>query len=76
MTSNVFKSWMISLDVHFKSQKQKVLLIMDNFVAHSLEHIGRHESFGFSTLKLSNITIALLPPNVISVVRTIPWIKE
>jgi hypothetical protein len=59
MISNVFKSKMISLNVHFKSQMQKVLLIMDNFVAHSLEHIGRDESFGFSTLKLSNITIDL-----------------
>ena len=39
----------MSLDVHFKSQKRKALLIMDNFVTHSLQHVGRGESFGFQT---------------------------
>ena len=69
MTSNVFESWMMSLNVHFKSQKWKVLLIMDNYATHSLKHVGRGESFGFSTLQLSNITIVFLPPNVTSVVQ-------
>ena len=41
MTSNVFESWMMSLNVHFKSQKRKVLLIMDNYATHSLENVGR-----------------------------------
>ena len=37
----------MSLSVHFKSQKQKVLLIMDKFATHSLEDVGGGESFGF-----------------------------
>ena len=47
MTLDVFKSWMMSLNVRFKSQKRKVLLIMDIYVTHSLEHNGRGESYGF-----------------------------
>ena len=42
---------------------------MDKFVTHSLEHVGRGESFGFSTLQLTNIIIVFLPPNVTSVVQ-------
>ena len=52
--------------MHLKSQKLKVLLIMDNCATHSLKHVGRSESFGFPTLQLSNITIAFLPPNATS----------
>ena len=47
ITSNVFEGWMMSLNVHFKTEKRKVILIMDNYVSHSLEHVGRGESFGF-----------------------------
>ena len=53
----------------FKSQKQKVLLIMGNYATHSLDHVGRGKSFGFSTLQLRNIAIAFLPPDVRSVVQ-------
>ena len=35
MTSNIFESWMMSLNLHFKLQKQKVLLIMNKYVIHS-----------------------------------------
>ena len=69
MTSNVFDSGMVSLNVPSKSQKWKVLLVMDNSVIHSLQHVGRGESFGFSTLQLRNIIIAFLPPNVTSMVQ-------
>ena len=69
MTSNVFESWMMSLNVHFKSQKHKVLLIMDNFATHPLKHVGRGESFVFSTLQLSNINIAYVSLNVTSAVQ-------
>jgi hypothetical protein len=41
---------------------------MGNPTTHSLEHVGRHESFGFSTLQLSDIII-FLPPNVTSMVN-------
>jgi hypothetical protein len=41
---------MMSLNVHFKSKKWKVLLIMDDFATHSLEHADRDESFGFLNL--------------------------
>ena len=47
MTSDVLESWMMSLDVHFRSQEQKVLSIINKFVNHSLEHVGRDDSFGF-----------------------------
>ena len=50
MTSYVFESWMLSLNVHFKSQKRKVLLIMNNDATHSFKHIGRGELSGFTTL--------------------------
>ena len=33
------------------------------------KHVGNCESFGFSTLQLSNITIAFLPPNFTNVVQ-------
>ena len=42
---------------------------MDKFVIHSFEHVGRDESFWFSILQLSNVTIAFLPPSVTSVIR-------
>jgi hypothetical protein len=48
MTSNVFESWMMSLNVHFKPQKQKALLVIDNYATHSLEHVDKGNSFGFS----------------------------
>ena len=44
-TSCVFEIWMMSLDVHLKPQKQKVLLIMDNPTIHSLRHVGSCKSF-------------------------------
>ena len=69
MTSNVFENWVMSLNVHFKYLKRKVLLIMNNYVTRSLTQVGKGESFGLSTLQLSNIIIVFLPPNVISVVQ-------
>ena len=42
---------------------------MDNYATHSLKHVGRAESFDFSTLQLSNIIIVFIPPNVTSVVQ-------
>ena len=65
MAYDVFESWMTSLNVYFKNQRRKVLSIMDNFAT----HVGRGESFGFSTLKLSDITISIRPSNVTSVVQ-------
>ena len=64
MKSYVYESWMMSLNVHFKSQKQKVPLVMKKYATHSLKHVGRGESFGFSTLQLNNIPVIFLPPNV------------
>ena len=39
MTLGVFKSWIMSLNVHFKSQKWKILLIMNNYSTHSLKQV-------------------------------------
>ena len=60
---------MMSLDVHFKSQKWKVYLIMNKYATHSPEHVSRVKSFGFTTMQLINVTIAFLPPNVTIVVQ-------
>ena len=32
---------------------------MDNFASHSLKHVGRGETFGFSTLDLSNLLLTI-----------------
>ena len=44
---------------------------MDKYVVHSLKHVGRGESLGFSILQLSNITIVFWPSNVTSVVQSL-----
>ena len=41
---------MMSLNLHYKSQKWKVLFIVDNRATHAFKHVGRGESFGYSTL--------------------------
>ena len=53
---------MMSLNVHFKSQKWKVFLIVENYATHSLKHIGKGESF-------EQYHNCFLPPNVTSVVQ-------
>ena len=58
MTPDVFKSWTMSLNVHFISQKWKVVLIVGDHATQSLDHVERGESFCFSTLQLSNIIIS------------------
>jgi hypothetical protein len=50
-------------------QFSKVTLIMDKYATHPFEHVGSHESFGFSTLLLRNNIITFLPPNVTSVIQ-------
>ena len=47
ITLDVFESWMMSLNVHFKPQKWKVFLIMDKYPTHSLEDVGRGVSLRF-----------------------------
>ena len=42
---------------------------MNNFGIHSLKHVGKGESFDFSTLQLSNNVIAFIPSNLTSVVQ-------
>ena len=54
MKSYVFESRMMSLDIHFKSQKWKALSTMNNYATHSLKHVDRGESSGFPTLHLIN----------------------
>ena len=73
MTSYVFESWMMSLNVHFKFQKWEVLLNMDRDATHPFKHVGRHESFGFSTLQLSNNIITFY--HLILQVWYNPWIR-
>ena len=63
MKSYVFESWMMSLNVHFESQKQTVFLIKEIYAPHSLKHVGRGELFGFQPLQLNKITMVFLPPN-------------
>jgi hypothetical protein len=60
-----FKRLEIFQDQH--ENPWNALLIMDNIVARSLNCVGRGELFGFSTLRLSNITVVFLPLIVTSV---------
>ena len=70
MTSYVFDDGMTSLNVHLKLQKWKVLLITDIPTTPFLKNVSsRGESFGFSTLRLSNTTIAFLSPNATTVIQ-------
>ena len=48
---------------------RKLLLIKDKYVTHSLEHVGGGEIIWFSTLQVSNMSIAFVAPNVTSVVQ-------
>jgi hypothetical protein len=41
MTSYTFESWMMNLNIYFKSQKHNVLLVRDNHATHSLKYVGR-----------------------------------
>jgi hypothetical protein len=51
LTSHVFENWMMSLNVNFKYLKRKGLIFIEKYVTHSLEHVGRGESFGFQPCK-------------------------
>ena len=53
--------WMMSINEHFKSLKVEGTVTMVNHATHSLKHVSKGGSFGFSTLRLSNNTIAFLP---------------
>ena len=64
----------MSLNVHFKSQKRKVLLIMDMFVIHSLKDVGRGESFDFQPC--SSPILLLLYYHLMLQMRYNPWIME
>ena len=63
------------MSLNLKSQKQKILLIMDTYPTHPPKHVGRGGSFGYSTFQLSNITIAFLPPNLTNVVRKLQFLQ-
>lgn len=49
--SECFDSWMMGLlNVVLKSQKWKVLFIMNNYAIYPLKHVGSGESFDFLIL--------------------------
>ena len=54
MNSTIFESWIRKLDRHFSQQQRNVLLILDNCPAHP------------AIEGLSNIKVAMLPPNATS----------
>ena len=66
---NIVIEWMLwELDDEsqctFQISKAKgVFFIINTLTTHSLLSVGSGKSFAFSTLQLSNITNALLPPN-------------
>lgn len=60
--------WWTSMNIS-NLKSGRYFLIMDNPTTHSLKHITRGESFGFSILQLSNIIIDFIPPNVASAIQ-------
>ena len=58
--------WELDDEPRCTFQISKIEGILNYFVTYSLKQDGRGESFGFSTLQLSNIIIIVLPPHVTS----------
>ncbi|KAG0434594.1 Tigger transposable element-derived protein 6 [Dictyocoela muelleri] len=54
MTSSEFNSWLFDLNIRFKNEKRKVLLVLDNCPGHKI------------TIETSNIEILFLPKNTTS----------
>ena len=67
MKGDKFEAWILQLNNQFKGQNQKVIMILDNASSHVVSSAKVGKSRGFSTLELSNMTLAFLPPNVTSV---------
>ena len=62
--------WELDASMYISNlNNRKLLLIKDKYVTHSLEHVGGGEIIWFSTLQVSNMTIAFVAPNVTSVVQ-------
>ena len=57
MTLYVFESWMMSLDIHFKSQKRKVFFNMNNTATHSLSMLVRVNHLVFETCALTILVL-------------------
>jgi hypothetical protein len=69
MTSNVFESWMMSLNVHSESQKRKMLLFWTIMLFIPSSMLVVDEPLGISSLQLSSIIfVFFISPNVKSVV--------
>lgn len=61
MTPEIFKEWLSKLDVRFKREGRRVLMIVDNRPAHpKVENLG-------------NICLAFLPPNCTSCLQPCTW---
>jgi len=62
MTGDIFMNWIKQLDLSFKKQNRKILLLVDNCPAHP------------TNIPLENIKLHFLPPNATS--KYSLWIKE
>ena len=56
MTSFIFEKWLLQWDKTLLVQSRKIALVSDNFSAHP-------------NLKLNNIELIFLPPNVMSLIQ-------
>jgi hypothetical protein len=63
MTGEIFQEWILSLECRTKAEKQKILFLIDNCLAH--KNVPRH---------VENIKVVLLPPNCTSICNF--WIRE
>ena len=60
MTSDIFKSFLLELDTKMRIQGRKILLLLDNCLAHTL---------AVKQIQLMNITIHFISPNLTSVLQ-------
>ncbi|CAI7881495.1 unnamed protein product [Closterium sp. NIES-54] len=65
MTSEIFTTFIESLNAKFFAEERHVVLLVDNASSHRVdtESMVRQDILGFRTVKLSNIRVMYLPPN-------------
>ena len=69
MNSSVFGSVMNAYNRKFRLQGRQCVMVMDNVPTHNMPEAETVQVAGLRGLKLSNLLIVFIPPNVTSVVQ-------